>query len=74
MSLWESIFGLCESIQGLWVSILGLKETNLSLWELILDLGEPNLGFRNQFGLHDVDVGHLEVNFGPLRVDFKSGI
>ena len=32
---------------------------------------ESNLSFRNQFGPHDVDVGHLVVNFGPPAVDFN---
>ena len=27
---------------------------------------------QNHFGPHDVDVGHLVANFGPLGVDFKS--
>ena len=55
------------------MSSLGLKELNFSLWKLILALSESNLGFRNQFRPHDVDVGHLVVNFnfGPLLVDFK---
>ena len=35
-------------------------------------LCESNLSFSYQFGPHDVDVGHLVVNFGPLGVDFKS--
>ena len=71
MSLGESIFGLCDSILRLWMSILGLEETNLSLWELILDLLKPNLCFRNKFGLHDVEVGHLVGNFRSLELEFR---
>ena len=34
----------------------------LGLWELIS-------GFGNQFRPYDFDVGHLEIDFGPVGVN-----
>ena len=70
MSLWESIFGYCESTGGLWESILGLYESILSLWGSILGLWESISGFGNQFRPQDFDVGHLVIDFGPVGVNF----
>ena len=69
MSLWESTFGYCKSTGGLWELMLHLYESILSLWGSILCLWESTSGFGNQFRPYDFDVGHLEIDFGPVGVN-----
>ena len=63
----------------IWILQFNLEPLSIDLESLGVDIEsmevncnalKSNLSFRNQFGPHDVDVGHMVVDFGLLGVNF----